>query len=111
MSRSSEIDRQESLPDCPECGHNAFVRDYRRGGWYCESCRESWGDSDPEPSPPTSETVLVCRRSKAGNRSVYHTTDCRYVKRSTMNEWRREVAEAWDYHECGYCQQRRADAE
>lgn len=36
---SSEIDYLESLPDCPQCGHNMFVtRDTHLHDWKCEHC-------------------------------------------------------------------------
>lgn len=49
MTRSSEIDRQESMPNCPECEHNVFVHQGRFREWLCESCGESFGDWKYEP--------------------------------------------------------------
>lgn len=50
------------------------------------------------------ELVLVGQHATSDGTRKYHTdSDCRYVTES-MNEWRRELAEAWGIEECQNCQ-------
>ena len=55
MSRSSWIDEQESLPPCPECGHNVFVHGCRRqyNDWLCEGCGGMWRTGETETANTT----------------------------------------------------------
>ncbi len=48
MTRSKEIDWQEAMPDCPDCGHNVFVHRCKRqfNDWICEGCNGRWSDGD-----------------------------------------------------------------
>jgi hypothetical protein len=49
------------------------------------------------------ETVLVPQQSHSGSSRVYHINpDCQYVT-DRMNEWGREMAEAWDFELCSQC--------
>jgi predicted RNA-binding Zn-ribbon protein involved in translation (DUF1610 family) len=50
VTRSRTIDREESYPPCPECGHNVFVHPCKRqyNDWICESCGRRWHETtDP----------------------------------------------------------------
>lgn len=49
MTHSKEIDRQESFPDCPNCGHNVFVHHGRFRQWLCEGCDQSFGEFKHHP--------------------------------------------------------------
>jgi len=50
MTRSREIDHQESIPDCPQCEHNLFVHHGRLYEWFCEGCSEPFGRMKYHPA-------------------------------------------------------------
>ena len=65
MTHSREIDRQESMPDCPECEHNLFVHPAAHHEWVCESCETEWGDLKRHPAGgATRKLVTACLRER-----------------------------------------------
>lgn len=64
-------------------------------------------DASPQTTPfETPGHVGVSARHSAGQRRIYHTRECRYVRRSErLNAWPRETAEAWGFTQCTDCQE------
>ena len=53
------------------------------------------------------KTVLLAQASGQGTTRRFHTHDCHYVRDfgDNMQEWDRDLAEAWDYEQCSKCRE------